>query len=444
MARLADELFEVAGRWSTADMLLRGALPEDSILALARIATAATFPDAADALARWTRGPVWSRVLRGDRDVQDPQIEMSILEAGVPVPAAAHPAEWANRVARKFLFEVRAAVRDEVHRHFGMQPEPLDAFLHAVPSPVPLIEAPSPAATMRPYEVSVVVEHAVEHAGDVYRRGHADIAYRMLRDLVPFLRLQPRAIAAPMRAHLYQFFGSVQMQRGERGGPLGAIAFARRSRALFRRLGNRVGTAQAVQLLGLCARQEDAFEDAIRLYREALETAAGIRALRAHIEHDLAVSEFLLANTSGRDDYDDPARLLRTTNDLFRDVEPHFWHIGAIRQAELALRRGELAAAQLQLEPYTDPDAFSHLTAPFRAIFLRVAAESHLAAAAVPRAQNRRAETEQALQLIDAALRLDLEHHFRHQLRELGKLGERYGGAALERVRRVADLLDNP
>lgn len=328
MVDIATELREFSDRWRTVMWICRESLPAREIHRAARVVTTSLFPGCGPALERLIEGPTWRRSMIDGASATRPEIEMALLASGLPVPATEHAPEWSARVLHVYLTNLRVALHAEVERRFDILADAPAGLSPAPPSGLIVVDA-QPARMMNTHAAAAVVERGFEHATALHYQGNADAAFRLLLDLIPLLRVHGRTIPRGLRAEVYRLAGSVQMQRGERDGPLGAVAFAHRAQALFRRLANPFGIARATQLLGLCARQEGAFETAMRLYRDALETASGDVAIRSHIEHDLAVSAFLAASSQRRNDFDEAARLLRDTNAFFSDAEPWFLHADA-------------------------------------------------------------------------------------------------------------------
>jgi hypothetical protein len=272
------------------------------------------------------------------------------------------------------------------------------------------------------------MEDHVGLAREYYRAGFVPEAFKAIR-LADFLRrLLPDSITRTPRVdlvatELLMVYADIQMQRGmhaDSDHSRGAISLA--AEVLGRLHGNpraRRQRARALQVKALCHRQRDELVAAAASYNLALDELDRTRWTRERMNllHDTAVALFL-HGWRKRDDsaMARAADILSTSNSWFDDNDPGFARIGAIRHAELRVKRGQARQAADTLDAYEDGAALGQLSRPFQAIYLRVNAERYLALH----------QDESGTDAFMRALTLARTEQYHHQLRELERLFARF------------------
>jgi tetratricopeptide (TPR) repeat protein len=385
------------------------------VVAVAVRAAASEHPAApAETLTAFVVSPVFEALRAGAEVISDTSLVDTLTAAGnVDRTTAA-------RLLRAFLRHLREAFHADVRRVLDTDSAPPE-FDETIASMEPG-RWPTPA-------LQFIVEGAIDTSAVMYARGDANDAYRELRRVRSIVAASRHRLPAALAGHFALLYGQAQMQRGETAGAWGARAMSRQAAGAFRESGHAEGLAHAIQLAGLCARQRDDYRAAIRLYSRAIGASEdAVRQTR--IRHDLAVSQsrFLAEerHTDDRESYREPERLLRETS----AEEAGLDQMGPIRLAELFVSTGHAASARDIFDEY-HAERESRLKKPFRAIYLRTFAEWHL----------HFGSRDEASQLILEALRLDVEEHYHHQMKELAKLVRRHGDQIEPAVERSIMLL---
>lgn len=262
----------------------------------------------------------------------------------------------------------------------------------------------------------------IDHDAESGAYAQGELGIGILSEIVDFEKLRK---ASPYHEGLLYLVASkikLQLGRGREG-----LALARPAATIFRELGEHALCQKVYSLQGNLLRQAGDYGGAMVAFK------ANAAYLDAH-PHVWPQREMLLVQNrhqqavtlmrEGHALQDTPrlataSALFRETNEFFEDNAPEPWTTHArIREAEAAVKLGDLQRAEVFLSDYENLHRVSLLRDPQKVILLRILAEFHFksgdASAALPYAQTATAlarreryehELEQLEQLLDTYAR---------------------------------------